>query len=315
MADDPYKTLGVSKTATDAEIKKAYRKLVKEAHPDLNPGDSSAADRFKAISGAYDLLKDPEQRARFDRGEIDASGAERPHPGYYRDHAGADRGGRYHSSAGYEDFGDISDLFEEMLKRGAAGRGQNGGGNGGRSMRMRGSDLRFHLEIDFLDAVNGAKRRITLPDGGDLELTIPPGVTDGEALRLKGKGAPGLNDGPAGDALITLSVRPHPTFTREGDDIVVELPISIDEAVLGGKVEAPTVSGRVRVAIPKLSSSRDVLRLKGKGVRAKGRPAGDQRLVLKVVSPREADPELEACLKRWREKGRGDPRENLEEAS
>lgn len=303
MADDPYETLGVERSATDAEIKKAYRKLAKDLHPDLNPGDPAKAERFKNVSAAYDLLRDPEQRARFDRGEIDASGAERPQQRFYRDFADADRQGRYHSSSGFEDFADASDIFSEFFGRRA--------GSGAQGPRMRGQDIHYHLEIDFLDAVYGAERRITMPNGGAIDLRIPPGTPNGGTLRLKEKGGPGLGGGAAGDALIEISVRPHPLFGRQGGDILLELPVTIDEAVLGAKVDVPTISGRVRMQIPKGASSGDMLRLKGKGVKAKGRPPGDQRVVLKIVSPKDADPELEACLRKWREKRRGDPREEI----
>ena len=220
MADDPYRVLGVSKTASDAEIRKAYRKLAKELHPDLNPGDASAEDRFKRVAAAYHLLGDPERRKRFDAGEIDATGAERPEQQYYRQYAGGDGGERYYSSAGFEDFADVSDIFADLF-RGRAGRG--GGADG---FEARGQDVRYHLDVDFLDAVRGAKRRITMPDGKVLDLSIPPGTRDGGTLRLKGKGAPGLGGGPAGDALVEISVRPHALFTRDGDDIVVPSPCS-----------------------------------------------------------------------------------------
>lgn len=314
MADDPYETLGVEKSATDAEIKKAYRKLARELHPDLKPGDAGAEERFKAVSAAYDLLRDPEQRSRFDRGEIDASGQERPQQRYYRDFADAEGGQRYHSSAGYEDMSDMSDVLNEIFgRRAAAG---SGGGPGGefREVRMRGPDLRYNLDVEFLDAVNGAARRVTLPDGAALELTIPPGTADGATLRLRGKGGPGYNGGPSGDALVSVTVRPHPVFRREDDDIVMDLPITIDEAVLGGKVDVPTVSGQVRMTVPKRSSSGDTLRLRGKGVAAKGRKPGDQRVVLNIVAPDNADPELEAFLEGWKGRGRQNPRVKLRRA-
>ncbi len=314
MSDDPYTLLGVSKTASDSEIRSAYRKLAKELHPDLNPGDKTAEERFKKISAAYSILGDKEQRARFDRGEIDASGAERPpEQPFYRHYA--DQGGaRYHSSAGYEDFGDISDLFEEILReRGASGGGGGAGGRGGggQGIRMRGQTLHYHLEVDFLDAVNGAKQRITMTDGKAIDLTIPAGTEDGATLRLKGKGGPGIGGGPDGDALIEISVRPHPIFAREGDDILLELPITLYEAVLGGKVEVPTIAGRVKMTIPKDRSSGTTLRLKGKGVKAAGRQAGDQRITLKVVVPDEVDPELEEMMTRWRESHPYDPRAEM----
>jgi DnaJ-class molecular chaperone len=179
---------------------------------------------------------------------------------------------------------------------------------------MRGQDQRYHLEIDFLDAARGTTRRITMPAGGPgnatLDVTIPPGVQDATVLRLKGKGAPGVGGGPAGDALVELAVRPHPRFRREGDDVVLELPVTLDEAVLGASVEVPTISGRVQMTVPKGSSSGDVLRLKGRGIKARG-GHGDQRVVLKVVLPDRVDPELEAFLTRWREAHRYDPRADL----
>ena len=299
MADDPYTVLGVAKDASQGDISKAYRKLAKELHPDLNPGDSAAEERFKAVAAAYDLLKDPDKRKRYDAGEIDASGAETPQHTYYRQYADADRPGRYQSSAGFEDFENASDIFADLFGR-ARHRGP-----------VRGADVAYHLQIDFLDAVNGAKRRITMPDGKAIDLTIPAGTSDGAVLRLKGKGGPGFQGGPAGDALIDVAVRPHPTFTREGDDIVVELPITIDEAVLGGKVEVPTVSGRVKLTIPPGVSSGRVLRLKGKGAKAKGRAAGDQLVRLTIAMPDEIDPDLEAFMKGWREKNAYDPREAM----
>ncbi len=308
MADDPYTVLGVEKSASEADIRKAYRKLAKELHPDLNPGDKAAEERFKQVSAAYHLLSDAEQRARFDRGEIDASGAERAQQPRYRHYAEGDGGQRYASSAGFEDFANYSDIFSDLFgERAQARGGRRGGAQGGHGFHARGADARYHLEVDFLDAVNGTKQRITMPDGNALDLTIPPGTRDGSTLRLKGKGGAGLGEGPAGDALIDITVRPHAVFSRDGNDIVVEVPISIDEAVLGGKVEVPTIGGRVSMTVPKGATSGDTLRLKGRGVKAKS-GAGDQRVVLKVVMPRRIDPELEAFMQTWREKNHYDPR-------
>lgn len=298
MADDPYKVLGVAKTASQDEIRKAYRKLAKELHPDLNPGNAKAADRFKAVSAAYDILGDPEKRARFDKGEIDASGAERPEQRFYREYAGAGGGRRYRTHAGFEDFGDVSDIFADLF----GGRGQ-GGARGGRTFRMKGPDVHYRLEIDFLEAANGAKKRITLPSGQTLDLTIPEGVTTGQILRLKEKGDPGLGGGPPGDALIDIAVRPHPVFERSGDDIVVEVPISLDEAVLGAKVETPTISGPVSLTVPAGASSGQMLRLRGKGIRK-----GDQLVRLKVVMPPKIDDELKTFMAEWRKKHAYDPR-------
>jgi DnaJ-class molecular chaperone len=303
LSEDPYKVLGVARDAAQDDIRKAYRKLAKEAHPDLNPGDKKAEDRFKAISAAYDIVGDPDKRSRYDRGEIDASGTERaPQQDYYRQYADGAGGGRYQSSAGFDDFADLSDLFSDMFQR----SGRPGGG--GRSARMKGRDLRYNMSVDFLEAVNGAKKRVTMPDGRTLDLAIPPGTRGGQTLRLKGKGMPGAG-GPDGDALVEIEVRPHPLFERDGNDIVVEVPISLDEAVLGGKVEVPTVSGKVSVSVPKGASSGQTLRLRGKGVPAgKDRAAGDQRVKLKIVAPPAIDAELETFMKTWRETHGYNPR-------
>ena len=302
MSKDPYEVLGVSKSASQDEVHKAYRKLAKKLHPDLNPGNAKSADEFKEVASAHDLLGDPEKRARFDRGEIDAAGAERPQQRYYREYADAGGARRYHSTAGYEDFGDASDLFADLFGR---SRG------GARSAKMRGQDVQYKLEVDFLEAVRGAKRRITLPDGSALDLTIPEGTADGHGLRLKGKGGPGIGGGPAGDALIELTVKPDPLFSRQGDDIVIELPITLDEAVLGGKIGTPTVSGRVALTIPKGSSSGQMLRLRGKGVKTRDGKHGDQLVRLKVVMPPQIDSELQEFMQKWREGHRYDPRADL----
>ena len=302
LAKDPYAVLGVSKDASQEEIRKAYRRLAKDLHPDLNPGDAEAADRFKEVSAAYGLLGDADKRARYDRGEIDASGAEQPEHGFYRDYA--DTGTRYTSSAGFQDFSDASDLFAELF----------GGGRqtGGRTFRTRGEDRRYRLEIDFLEAIRGGKRRVTLPDGQTLDVTVPEGVADGQTLRLRGKGGAGFGGGPAGDALVDVTVRPHRLFERRGDDILVELPITIDEAVTGAKVEVPTVSGRVSLTIPRGATTGQVLRLRGKGVRrADGHGHGDQLVRLKVVLPPVIDDELETFMRDWRQRHAYDPRAGM----
>ncbi len=302
MAKDPYETLGLSKTATEDEIKKAYRKLVRASHPDINPDDATAEARFKDVSAAYDILKDPETRARFDRGEIDASGQERPERPFYRQYAGrADN--PYQSGRFDADFDDPGDIFAEFLRRGR--------GEGGQGFSARGPDRRYHLEVPFLDAARGAKSRITLPDGSALEVSIPAGTTDGQALRLRGKGGAGLGGGPSGDALITVSVGEHPVFRREGDDIHVTLPISIDEAVLGGKVTAPTIDGPVSVTIPPGASGGRTLRLKGRGTGRSGK-RGDQLVELRVVLPETVDPDLKAFMEEWRKSRRYDPRKGME---
>ena len=291
MAADPYTTLGVNKDATQADIQKAYRRLAKKLHPDLNPGDKTAEDKFKEVSVAYDLLNDPEKRARFDRGQIDASGNERPRQQYYRDFT--DQGGwsAYTSNAGFSDFGDYAgaeDILSEIFGR---------GGRAGR--RRRGQDVHYHLDLSFLDAVNGGKQSIVLPDGTTLDVNIPPGMRDGQVLRLKGKGGAAAGDGPPGDALIEISVRPHPYFTRKGDDIYMDLPISLKEAVLGTKVKVPTPSGTVTAAVPKWSSTGRVLRLKGRGAPRPDGSKGDEYVTLKLMLPQKPDPELERFVAQW----------------
>lgn len=300
--DDPYQMLGVAKSAKDDEIRKAYRKLAKTHHPDLNPGKGDAEEKFKAISAAYALLSDPGKRAKFDRGEIDATGAEtHQERRYYRDF-GEDRGRakyRPNFDGGGFDADDLSGIFEEMFR-------QRGGGGGAREFAIRGADARYQLAVDFLDAARGAVRRLTLPDGNTLDVTIPAGLRDRQILRLKGKGMPGMGDAPPGDALIEVSVRSHKVFRRDGKDIVTELPVTLKEAVLGAKVDAPTLDGTVSLTIPPHSSSGTRLRLKGRGI-----AGGHQYVELKVVLPRAEEPELEAFLKTWTPQHDFDPRKDM----
>ena len=309
MAGDPYEALGLTKSATDAEIKKAYRRIAKADHPDLNP-DPAAMARFKAASAAYDLLKDPEQRRRFDAGEIDAQGQERPQRRPWRDHAEA-AGNPYARSYGFDGDPDLSDVFSDLFGRragGYAGFGRGAGRDDPRDFHVRGQDYRFALEVDFLTAARGGKTRITLPEGGDLDVTIPRGVRDGQTIRLKGKGGPGLGQGGPGDAYLAISVAPHPHFRREGDDILLTLPVTIDEAALGGKVAAPTIDGPVNVTIPRGATTGTRLRLKGRGVNG-----GDQHIDLKVVMPPRVDEDLARFLETWRKDHRYDPRAGLNE--
>jgi len=308
MADDPYKVLGVAREAAADDIRKAYRKLAKENHPDLHPGDSAAEERFKAVAAAYDLLGDPDKRARFDRGEIDAGGQEKPEQQYYRHYADAGDGHPYHSTEGFADFADAGDVFSDLFGH---ARGPQGRGRQGQTFRMRGGDARYSFAVDFIDAVNGAKQRINLPDGAALDLTIPAGVRDGQVLRLKGKGMAGIGGGPPGDALVEVHVRPHKLYRRDGDDIHIELPITLAEAARGAKIDVPTTSGAVAMTVPKGANSGTRLRLKGKGVAAGKSKRGDQYVTLTVVMPDEPDDELAEFLERWEQENPYDPRAGM----
>ncbi len=294
MADDPYEILGVPRAASDEEIRRAYLKLVKELHPDVNPS-RGAEDRFKKVTAAHDILGDPVRRRQFDRGEIDATGEPRRYSA--REHAGAGPRGR---GPLFEDFGEV---FSDFFSGSMGARGARGGG-----FSVRGRDVRYTLEVDFTEAVQGARKRVTMPEGGTLDLVVPEGVADGQVLRLRGKGLAGVGSGEPGDALVEVHVRAHREFKRQGDDILVELPITIDEAVLGAKVEVSTVSGRVQLTIPKGTSSGQVLRLKGKGVRNTTTGAmGDELVTVRIVLPDTIDDSLSYFLAEWRQKHRYDP--------
>jgi len=287
--NDPYKTLGISKTASADEIKKSYRKLAKQHHPDLNQGNAQAASRFKDISSAYDLLSDPDKRARFDRGEIDASGQERA-DAFYRSQAGGPQGGRYRAGgAGF----DPSDLFADMFSR--AGRS----GGGFNDFKTRGGDQSYTLSVDFLEAAKGAQKRLSFPDGRTLDVNVPVGAETGTVLRLRNQGQPGAGGGPAGDALIEITVEPHAMFKREGNNVVIELPITLSEAVAGGKINVPTIDGPVSMTVPAGSNTGTRMRLRGRGIAPKGATAGDQYITLKVMLPKEPDAELSDFIKTW----------------
>lgn len=256
---DPYETLGVNRSATDKEIKDAFKKLARKFHPDLHPGDKEAEGKFKDISAANDLLKDAEKRRRFDAGEIDATGAERPQERFYRDFAD---GPAYASHAAQDGFANNEEL-EEFLARAFAERGRRSQG----TFRARGQDVSYVLPIGVLAAANGAARTITLPEGKTLQVTIPEGAEDRQMLRLKGQGMPGFGGGPAGDAYVELHVEPHPFFRRKDDNIHVEVPVTLKEAALGARIEVPTVGGPVTVTVPKGSNTGNTLRLRGRGIR------------------------------------------------
>ena len=296
---DPYELLGVKRDASQKDVQKAYRRLAKKLHPDLNPGNAEAEKQFKEVAAAYDLLSDPERRARFDRGEIDSSGAEQPQQRYYyRDFADG-VGNPYTSDAGFADFVDGDDILSAIFGRRT-------------DRRRRGQDVRYRLEVDFLDAVNGATKRLTLPGGSVIDVAIPPGTHDRHVLRLRGKGMPGVGGGPPGDALVEVRVRPHPHFMRRGDDIHLEIPISLSEAVLGAKVDVPTPTGPVTMTVPKGVSSGRVLRLKGKGVPRANGTRGDEYVTLKVALPDQPDPELQNFVAGWRSGKAHNPRQAME---
>jgi DnaJ-class molecular chaperone len=294
---DPYEVLGVPRSASAEDIKKSYHKLAKKLHPDLNPGNKKAEQSFKEVSAAYDLLSDPAKKGRFDRGEIDSSGAERQQQPFYKTYAEGDEGARYRRFDGDESpFAD--DLFADMFR-----------GGGRQGFRARGADVSYSLEVDFLEAANGLTRRVTLADGKTLDVTIPPGTEDGQTLRLKGQGQPGIGGAGPGDAFIEIHIKPHPLFTRVGNDVHVELPVTLPEAVLGGSVNLPTVDGKVALKIPAGSNTGSVLRLKGKGILSQAtRQRGDQLVKLKVVLPDQVDPELKEFIERWGKTHAYDPR-------
>src|SRR5712691_2788638 len=302
----PYEVLGVKPGASPEEIRKAYRKLAKEFHPDLNPGKSAAEARFKAVTAANDILSDPDKRARYDRGEIDESGAERPRYSY-RPHAEGAQGWKYQPQ-GDINIEDLDDLFAMFGRGGGGGRRAGPAGEG---LSMPGANRQYTLTIDFALAATGGKQRLSLSPETWLDVTIPPGIDQGQVLRLKGKGAPGFGGGPPGDALIEVHIAPRPFFRREGDDIHVELPVSLAEAVLGARVSVPTVSGPVTMTIPPGSDTGTRLRLRGKGIHKKRRGSettGDQYVTLKVMIGASGDPALAEFLTGWAESHPTDPR-------
>ena len=301
---DPYETLGVDRSATDKEIKDAFKKLARKFHPDLHPGDAEAETKFKVISAANDLLKDKEKRRRFDAGEIDASGAERPQERFYRDFAD---GPAYASHATQDGFANNEEL-EAFLTRAFAGGGRRSQG----TFRARGQDVSYVLPVDFLNVANGAERTITLPDGKTLKVTIPEGAEDRQMLRLKEQGMPGFGGGPAGDAYVELHVEQHRFFQRKDDNIHVEVPVTLKEAVLGARIEVPTIGGLVAVTVPKGSNTGTTLRLRDRGIRnRKSGQRGHQFITLKVFLPEAEEPELVAFLNAWQPKTQQDPRKEM----
>ena len=315
---DPYRVLNVSRSADQAAIKQAYRKLAKILHPDRNPGNARAEQRFKEVSQAYDLLSDPAKRARFDRGEIDADGRPRREFGFGG--FGQGFGGQQGAPRGAPE-----SLFEKMFggafARGFAGaqpgarggdgafeellRGQARAGGAPRQ-KLRGADRRYRLEVEFLDAVRGGRQRLALDDGRTIEVDVPAGCESGKTLRLKGQGAASPLGGPAGDALVRIEVRPHPQFGREGQDIHVEVPIALSAAVLGAQIAVPTLDGPVRLTVPPGANGGRMLRLKGRGIARPDGGRGDQYVRLLVTLPEPADAELEDWARRHAPAARDD---------
>jgi DnaJ-class molecular chaperone len=284
LAQDPYQELGVARSASADELRKAFRKLAKKHHPDANPGNKAAEEKFKKVSGAFDLLGDPEKRRKFDAGEIDADGRETMR-GYGPSPYGQEgfRGAQF-------DNVDLNDILGEMF--GGGGRGQ------ARGFASRGGDVRARLDIDLEEAIAGGKKRIAFSDGRTLDVTIPKGAAEGQVLRHKGQGAPG-RAGP-GDALIELAIRAHPIYRREGDGLIMDLPVSAPDAILGGKVEAPTPDGPVTLSVPKGSNSGSILRLKAKGLVNPRGGRGDLLARLVVTLPEPPGEALETFAETWR---------------
>jgi DnaJ-class molecular chaperone len=318
MALDLYQRLGLKRGASEAEIKKAYRSLAKQLHPDRNKDNPNAAKRFGEVTQAYDLLSDKDKRARYDRGEIDEDGNPKmPFGGGFGgySHAGGPQPGAG-GGPGFESFNfgggetaDLSDLFEGLFG-GATGRGGPGGGFGGFRQRTRapqkGADVAYRLRVPFIDAVALKPQRITLGDGKTIDLKLPKGLEDGTKIRLAGKG----EDGPAGrgDAIVTIEIEPHRFFKREGNNIRLELPVTLKEAVLGGKVKVPTPEGPVMLTVPKGTTSGKVLRLKGRGFTGRDGKRGDQLVALEIDVP-AGDAELQKFAESWN--GGGNPRTSL----
>jgi len=328
---DPYQALGVAKNASPADIKKAYRRLAKQYHPDRNQNDPKAKEKFSEINSAYEIVGDEKKRAEFDRGEIDADGKPR-HPGFEGFAQGAGPGGFRRSAGGpggqhFEfDFGgggggggaggaagfDAADIFADLFGGRGGGRGGFGGGGGRQAPREPGADIALEASIPLETVLHGGKARVLMPNGRTLEVNVPAGIEEGKQIRLRGQGQPSPSGGPAGDALVSVRFEKHGLFRIDGRDLRLDLPIALYEAVLGAKVEAPTLSGKVELTLPPRSNSGRTLRLRGKGMPASGGlPAGDLLVTLRIVLPDGADADLEELARRMRSDKPYDPRAEL----
>lgn len=307
---DPYQILGVSKSATAAEIKSAYRKLAKKLHPDVNPGRKDIEQKFKEVTAAYDLLSDEGKRARFDRGEIDAQGNERGFAGAGADpFAGARNWGSYtRSGAGADPFSggfSAEDIFAEFMGAARGGRGSKRSAG-----PQRGADVTYALNVPFTEASLGTKRRVTLESGKTIDVTIPPGTNENDKLRLRAQGQMGTN-GEAGDAIIEIHLEPHPYFVRKDNDILLEVPISLPESVLGASIKVPTLDGHVSLKVPPGANTGTTLRLKGKGIPTSKTTSGDMFAKLKIMLPDNIPEDLTEMIEKWAKKNAYDPRKKL----
>ncbi len=304
---DPYQTLGVTRSASQDEIKAAYRRLAKKFHPDLNPGKPEVERQFKEVSSAYDIVGDADKRARFDKGEIDASGNEQRSAGgggFWRNARSGARANANNSGAdpfAGSPFGAGDDIFDEFIRQ--ATKGAAGGRKRSAHRPERGGDVTYQLKLDFLEAATGIKKRVTFPDGKAIDITIAPGTEDSAKLRLKGQGRPGAGGAEAGDAYVEIQVAPHAFFERTGSDIYLDLPVTLGEAVVGAAITVPTIDGKVTLRVPENSNAGTTLRLKGKGIAdSKTGVRGDQYVRIRITLPDEPDRELERFLEKWKPK-------------